>query len=497
VTATSVVGTGRRLVVAEEGADGTRDANLQASVRLFFRFDEDLDAPCVPSATGPNSCNGTLSCVVPSLWRPIQADFRQQVLNLPFADLLTRCRPHEVRVESLRGCSLDLPRVAELLGVPATVVLPHADQLPESTSRAAGWLRDALRSAAALESPSGIADVSAYAPFTGRPIHPYGQAPLLHPPGPATAGADGLGYALYEFVLRDHPMLWRMQQGYVHFFEACGKVLDLGCGAGVFLGLLEEAGIPARGVERSAGIVRYAQGLGFEVAESDAIEYLEQHAETFDGIYCSHFVEHLDTEGVERLVRLLARALVPGGRAVLVFPDPESIRSQLLGFWRDPEHVRFYHPDLIELMGRAQGLDCVWHSHRDGAPHTVVPFPPTPASFRQSDAFDAPLGEVRAQPTGGLGTAEGGPPRAIASRAWRRLLERLRLAPLARVQQLEQDLARQGRLLERLADAVQRSREDLHRVRADTHVLWQVNQTWAWEDNAVLVLEKPRSGTAR
>jgi hypothetical protein len=52
----------------------------------------------------------------------------------------------------------------------------------------------------------------------------------------------------------------------------------------------------------------------------------------------------------------LVRAVEPGGTVVLVFPDPESIRSQLLGFWRDPEHVRFYHPDLIELMARAHGL---------------------------------------------------------------------------------------------------------------------------------------------
>jgi O-antigen chain-terminating methyltransferase len=199
-------------------------------------------------------------------------------------------------------------------------------------------------------------------------------------------------------------------------------------------------------VERNPAAVRYACGLGHEVVESDALAFLQGSRECFDGIYCSHFVEHLPVEALGNLVRYLADALRPGGVLLLVFPDPESIRSQLLGFWRDPEHVRFYHPDLVELMCRAAGLQPEFHSqHRPG--RRVISFPeqrpaPSPEEFRETSG-------------GGL---------------WGRLLAGLGLARQARLRALEQRLVALDR---------------------DLDTLWTVNQTWAWDDNAVLRLRKP------
>jgi SAM-dependent methyltransferase len=409
---------------------------------------------------------------VPEPGRALRADFRQQVLNLPMVDLLARLRPVGVRVETLHGCTLDLPRLAALLRVPATVVLPAPADLPDASGRAGQWLRDSLAAAQALELPDAGTPVAAYAAHTDRIPSPPAAAPAFPPQADPAAVFD---YALYEFALRDHPLLWRMQEGYVRFFESCREVLDVGCGAGIFLGLLESAGIRACGVERNPAVAAYARGLGFDVTESDALEFLAHHPGAFDGIYCSHFVEHLPVDAVERLLQLLAAALRPGGRLVLVFPDPESIRSQLLGFWRDPEHVRFYHPDLIELMGLAHGLDCVWHSHRDAAAHAVVPFPASPSI----DALPTPSTADSGSHSGAGGHAG----------AWSRWLARLGLVPMSRLRELEQRLERTGRSVERLE-------AESARLRDDTRRLWQVNQTWSWEDNAVLVLLKPDRRTA-
>jgi hypothetical protein len=84
--------------------------------------------------------------------------------------------------------------------------------------------------------------VAAYAAHTDRIPSPPAAAPAFPPQADPAAAFD---YALYEFALRDHPLLWRMQEGYVRFFESCREVLDVGCGAGIFLGLLEDAGIRA------------------------------------------------------------------------------------------------------------------------------------------------------------------------------------------------------------------------------------------------------------
>jgi SAM-dependent methyltransferase len=461
---------GRVLVVCERsGRAGREDGTLAFS--LVYRFDASLADPFQEQA--PTAGAPAAAWAVPERWRVLQADFRQQVLNRPFADLLTRVRPTSVRIEGLVGCTLDLPRIAALLGIPATVVLPPVSLLPEPSDRAAGWLRDALSAAAVLELPVGTAAAGDYSAFTDKEIHAHGSTAAPCRTTPANRGFD---YALYEFALRDHPLLWRMQQDYVRFFDSCSRVLDLGCGAGIFLGLLEEAGIPAQGVERSTAIVRYARGLGFDVTESDALEYLECRREAFDGIYCSHFVEHLETAAVDRLLGLLAGALSRGGRAVLVFPDPESIRSQLLGFWRDPEHVRFYHPDLIELMGRAHGLDCIWHSHRDGPARAVVPFPDRPSGEALPPSADPPPRDgARDSPAPGR---------------WERLMARVGLVPMQRLSDLERRLRSTEQSLAAMAQVLAQGQESVRRLREDTRVLWQVNQTWAWEDNAVLVLRK-------
>ena len=186
-----------------------------------------------------------------------------------------------------------------------------------------------------------------------------------------------IDYALYELGLRDQGELADQYRAPLQFFESGTTALDLACGAGTFVRLLLARGVDAIGVERDDRVVRYVRSLGLPVEHSDAIDYLEQTNRRFDRVFCSHFVEHLPIDVVERLLRGLMRVLSPGGRAVLVFPDPESIRSQLLGFWRDPEHVRFYHPDLIEMMGNAIGLRTFHHSHRE-RPHPVGPFAATP-----------------------------------------------------------------------------------------------------------------------
>lgn len=451
---------------------------LESGLGLAFRFDQ---ARLDPVCADVRDSNGQRQrCwLIPDKWQVFRADFRQQVLNRPFGELVVRSRPTEVRIETLAGCTLDLPRVAALLGIPVTVVLPPVEMLPDSRSRAGTWLKDALAAATVLELPAVGARVEMYRDFTRRKIHDHRSGPAVSGAAPSTRGFD---YSLYEFTLRDHPLLWLMQRDHLRFFENCRQVLDLGCGAGIFLSLLETAGIPARGLERNPAIASYARGLGFDVEEADAFDFLGGNWGAFDGIYCSHFVEHLDTAGVETLVGLLERALTPGGRAVLVFPDPESIRSQLLGFWRDPEHVRFYHPDLVELMALAHGLDTLWHSHRDGPVRSVIPFPQR-ASVGGLSGLQ-PLEMKWDASTPGVQNDE-------QPGFWKGLRAFLGLAQSVRTRELESRVAKSEEQIRVLTSALTRFREVQDHLHTDVGALWALNQTWAWEDNAVLVMQKP------
>jgi SAM-dependent methyltransferase len=420
-------------------------------VSLRFRFDDE------------GMEDGAI--VVPASTREVVARFGQHVLNRTLAQLIVRERPDAVYIHGLYGCSLDLPRVARLLGLPVCL---EAQRLPPLSS-----LDD--RTARALTSVLACVDVLVMdapqvseLPMGGMPIQASSRQEALdhlRRRRPDITSLLARDYALYEFCLRDHPLLAEMQRQYLQHFQGCASVLDLGCGAGVFLEMLGDAGIAATGAERSPVIAEYARGMGLTVETADALNFLDSDGRVFDGIYCSHFIEHLPFDAVRELVSHMASALNPGGVLLLVFPDPESIRSQLLGFWRDPEHVRFYHPDLIELLGVSSGLVCEWKSY-DDQPHEVGPFPAKARS--ETEVFPLPL-------------LPSSPERDDQAAWWWRILGKLGVGPLSSSRQQ----------LASLAAGYQRQGQALAAMRARVDDLWKVNQTWAWQDNAALRFRKP------
>lgn len=432
-----------------------------SDVRLCFRFDDE-------AADGAD-------VVVPAATRPVVAHFGQHVLNRALAQTILRERPDAVYIRGLYGCTLDLPRVAGFLALPVCL---EVQRLPEPATldrRTAIALPSALAAVDVLVSDARQGDVL-----------PAGQMPLqvgsreegiarLMQRRADSGGVPARDYALYEFCLRDHPLLVEMQRQYLPHFRGCASVLDLGCGAGIFLEMLEEAGVAATGVERSPVIGAYARGMGLAVETADALDFLRSDRRGFDGIYCSHFVEHLPFDAVRELMSRMADALNPGGVLLLVFPDPESIRSQLLGFWRDPEHVRFYHPELIELLGVSAGLVCEWKSS-DDQPHEVGPFPGHAGSAAPASSFPRSLPEP----------ARGAPPPW-----WWRALGKVGVGPLSPSRRMGAELAAARHQLAALADGYRQQGQALDALRVRVDDLWRVNQTWAWQDNAALRFRKP------
>jgi SAM-dependent methyltransferase len=151
-----------------------------------------------------------------------------------------------------------------------------------------------------------------------------------------------------------------VQSFYVPMFaDQPAPVVDLGCGRGDFVTMLHDAGIKAVGVDSDEGMVEQARSRGLDVALDDAIEYL--HADPppgpFGGVFCAHFVEHLTTEQVVRMLDGVRKALVPGGKFVAATPNPACYAVLTHDFWRDPTHVRFYDAPLLEFLCREAGLE--------------------------------------------------------------------------------------------------------------------------------------------
>lgn len=145
-----------------------------------------------------------------------------------------------------------------------------------------------------------------------------------------------------------------------------GEVLDLGCGRGEALAVLAAAGVPARGVDSSAGMVARCRERGLAAAEGDLFAVLAEAGEGSPGgrlgaVVSFHVVEHLPPESLDRLVRLAYRALAPGGVLILETPNPLSLVVAARNFWLDPTHRRPVHPESLRLSFELAGFDPIEH----------------------------------------------------------------------------------------------------------------------------------------
>jgi SAM-dependent methyltransferase len=139
-----------------------------------------------------------------------------------------------------------------------------------------------------------------------------------------------------------------------------GPVLDLGCGRGEMLSLLEEQGIAARGVDGSEQMVEACRARGVEAERGDLFAALTAVPPASLGAVVSfHVIEHLPPASLDRLVRLAWSALRPGGVLILETPSPLALAAGARNFWLDPTHQRPVHPESLRLSFELAGFDPV------------------------------------------------------------------------------------------------------------------------------------------
>jgi 2-polyprenyl-3-methyl-5-hydroxy-6-metoxy-1,4-benzoquinol methylase len=159
---------------------------------------------------------------------------------------------------------------------------------------------------------------------------------------------------LYRFAKADSV---RTTQGrYVRFFQEIGarRVLDLGCGRGIFLELLRDGVMSCTGVDTNLEAAEECRQKGFpDVEVGDAIGYLKRKIDagvSFDGVFCAHLIEHLQPEQAAEIICYSARLLSAGGRFVVITPNVANLEVWTNIFWMDPTHRRPYPRPLIEAM---------------------------------------------------------------------------------------------------------------------------------------------------
>ena len=141
------------------------------------------------------------------------------------------------------------------------------------------------------------------------------------------------------------------------------KILDAGCGSGVFTNFFTTCGYDALGIDVSANGIQHARvqypQLRFEVASLQ--ERLPFDDGAFQAVWCTEVIEHLFD--VPYALREIARVLAPNGMLALTTPYHGLVKNVFIALTKfdrhfDPsgEHIRFFTARSLEALLAAQGF---------------------------------------------------------------------------------------------------------------------------------------------
>jgi len=152
-------------------------------------------------------------------------------------------------------------------------------------------------------------------------------------------------------------------RGHVDFVERAlrsssgrGPLLDVGCGGGLFLGMMRERGFRVAGLDFSREAAALAWRLHGAPAVAADLESAPFRSGTFAGITMSHVLEHLADP--RAYLAAAHRLLAPDGRLVIFIPNAASWQFRLFGRrWNGidvPRHLFDYRDrDMERLLADA------------------------------------------------------------------------------------------------------------------------------------------------
>lgn len=135
------------------------------------------------------------------------------------------------------------------------------------------------------------------------------------------------------------------------------RAIDLGCGRGEWLALLQSNGFTPHGIDLNTVMVEHCRERGFQVTCSDAIVALRQQPDNSHALVSGfHIAEHLPFEVLYTLVNEAQRILKPGGMLLLETPNPENILVGSHTFYHDPTHRNPLTPTSLTFLFEYHGL---------------------------------------------------------------------------------------------------------------------------------------------
>jgi O-antigen chain-terminating methyltransferase len=149
----------------------------------------------------------------------------------------------------------------------------------------------------------------------------------------------------------------KRQLAYLDYFKNCKNVVDLGCGRGEFIQLLQNHKIFATGVDLNHDMVELCKKKKVHVVEADLLTFLANCPNnSIDGVFSAQVVEHLTIKDIRTMLGLSYQKLQPNRYCIIETPNPMSLFAYSSYFYLDLSHNKPLHPQALKFLMQLCGF---------------------------------------------------------------------------------------------------------------------------------------------
>ena len=135
------------------------------------------------------------------------------------------------------------------------------------------------------------------------------------------------------------------------------RVLDVGCGPGILMYLLQEVGVTADGVDPAPGMREMAPPEVRDRINVGGADTKDIPSNAYDLVICREVFEHMTVLQVREAVRNICRMSSRFAYATTRFhPDPHTLLDVSTKDELDPSHITMMNKDLLRLMFVLEGF---------------------------------------------------------------------------------------------------------------------------------------------
>lgn len=147
---------------------------------------------------------------------------------------------------------------------------------------------------------------------------------------------------------------------YLPIFSDFDIILDIGCGRGEFVDLLEKLDKKVEGIDVSDSMLKIAEERGLSCKKSDALDFLKNlEDQSLGGIFSAQVIEHFEPHYLRDVITESFRVLKIGSPILLETINPLCLFALSNIYFLDITHQKPLHPEYMRYLLESSGFSGV------------------------------------------------------------------------------------------------------------------------------------------